>query len=277
MKALALAIALLVSACGGAAKPLNICLQPSDRIAQTAGCDSTIQPVIAYNENTTEFVNRQMQQPGNVMLWIGKEDWEHLPGWRNRNFVGVLAAAAPYIAAGKVTHVYVADEINLCPTGPCIGRDDALVNEATTIAHAAGFKTTATITQNVIFAPGFKLPNVDVIGIDPYYVTMDQNLNMGGCQLSSNVIANQFLCSMQKLRSLGYTGPSVFVGQGFGLTTDTHAFRMMYLTLQAEAFAQVAPDAVMSWGCLLGAPELAKEPNLVPLCATQYEYLVTPN
>jgi hypothetical protein len=202
------------------------------------------------------------------MLWIGQGEW------RNQNYRAIIAEAQRY--PGKVTHVYIVDEMNWCGDRVCLGRDDALVNEATQIAHAHGFKTTATITQSVIFAPGFKLPNVDVIGIDPYYVTMDFNLDMGGCNLSSNVIANQFLCSMQKLRSLGYTGPSVFVGQGFGLTTDTHDYRMSYLRLQAEAYQQIAPDAVMSWGCHLGAPELAKEPNLVPLCNTQYESLVTP-
>lgn len=264
-----LSMALALIGCGGqvSAKPINICLQPSDRTEVMRNCDSTIQPLSSAG-NVVDFVGRQMLHAGNVMLWIGQGEW------RNQNYRAIIAEATRY--PGKVTHVYVADEINLCPTGPCIGRDDALVNEATTIAHAHGFKTTATITQNVIFAPGFRLPNVDVIGIDPYYVTMDPTLNMGGCNLSSNIIANQFLCSMQKLRSLGYTGPSVFVGQGFGLTSDTHDYRMMYLRLQAEAYAQVAPDAVMSYGCYLGAPQLAAEPNLVPLCATQYEYLVTP-
>jgi len=278
---LATLAAVLLSACGGqvSAKPMNICLQPSDRTEIMRNCDSTIQP-LASTGNVVDFVGRQMLHAGNVMLWIGQGEW------RNQNFRAIIAEAQRY--PGKVTHVYVADEINLCPHGPCIGRDDALVNEATQIAHAAGFKTTATITQNVIFAPGFKLPNVDAIGIDPYYVTMDPNLDMGGCNLSSNIILNQWKCTVHKLRSLGWvnadgsTKDIVIVGQGFGLTSDTHDYRTMYLTLQAEAYQQMqldpltAPDAIMSWGCHLGAPELAKEPNLVPLCGTQYEPLVTP-
>lgn len=261
--------AALLAGCGGqvSAKPLNICLQPSDRTEIMRNCDSTIQP-LASTGNIVDFVGRQMLHAGNVMLWIGQGEW------RNQNFRAVIAEAQRY--PGKVTHVYVADEINLCNGVPCLGRDDALVAEATTIANAAGFKTTATLTQSVIFAPGFKLPRVDVIGIDPYFVTMTPNLDMGGCNLSSNIIANQYLCSVQKLRSLGYTGPMVYVGQGFGLTSDTHEFRMMYLQLQAEAYAQSGADAVMSWGCHLGAPELAAEPNLVPLCGTQYEPWVTP-
>lgn len=269
MRTLALAISILVSGCGGqvSAKPINICLQPSDRTEVMRNCDSTIQP-LASAGNVVDFVGKQMLHAGNVMLWIGQGEW------RNQNYRSVITEATKY--PGKVTHVYVADEINLCNGVPCLGRDDALVNEATQIAHAHGFKTTATITQSVIFAPGFKLPNVDVIGIDPYYVTLDPNLDMGGCNVSSNVIANQYLCSVQKLRSLGYTGPMVYVGQGFGLTTDTHDFRVMYLRLQAEAYAQSGADAVMAWGLHLGAAELAKEPNLVPLGGTVYEFLVTP-
>lgn len=270
----------LLSACGGqvSAKPLNICLQPSDRIAQTAGCDSTIQPVIAYDEDVVSFVNRQMQQPGNVMLWIGKNDWTHLPGWRNRNYAKVIAAAKPYIASGKVTHVYIADEPNWCGDHVCLGRDDALMAEATEIAHAAGIKTAAAVVQQVVFAPGFQLPRVDVIGVGAYYVTMDQSLDMGGCKLSSNVIANQTLCTGQKLRSLGFTGEFVFLGEAFGLTTDTHAYRMMYLQLQVEAYEQIKPyvSATMAYYCHYDPYVAATEPNLVPLCGTQYEPLVTP-
>jgi len=276
MKSLLLAFVLTVAACGGQTKPLNVCLQPSDRIAQTTGCDSSIQPVIAYNENVTEFVVRQMQQPGNVMLWIGKEDWAHLPGWRNRNFVGVLAATAPYIAAGKVTHVYVQDEVDLCPAGPCPGRDTALVNLATEMAHATGLKTVVTMTPNVVLHPGFMLPKVDVIGIDAYYVTMGPHMDTHGCHISSNPTLNQYKCSEAKLRAMGWTGELVFVGAGFGLTTDTHEFRMMYLQLQADAYHQSGAAGVMSYYCHYDPYVAMTEPLLVPLCPTIYAPFVTP-
>ena len=44
MRTLALAIAILVSGCGGqvSAKPLNVCLQPSDRVVAMTGCDAVI-------------------------------------------------------------------------------------------------------------------------------------------------------------------------------------------------------------------------------------------
>ena len=270
-----LALALLVSGCGGlvAAKPINICLQPSDRIVAMRNCDSTIQPV-AHDDNIVAFVAKQMMNPGNVMLWIGQDEW------RNHNFRAIIEEAKKY--GSKVTHVYIVDEMNLCKTGPCLGRDDALVREAITLARAAGFKTSLVFTPSVIFADGFVAPDVDVVGIDPYPVTIDPNQNMHGCNLSTNMGLSQFLCAVERVHAKGHVHADgsrrdvVYVGQGFGLVTDTHEYRMAYLKLQAEAYLASGAKAVMSYGCFLGADALAKEPNLVPLCNTQYESLVTP-
>jgi len=260
------AIALALAGCTAHAKPFNICLQPSDRTEAMSRCDSTIQPLV--DADPVRFVARQMLNAGDVMLWIGQGEW------RDANYTTVIAEAKKY--PGKVTYVYVADEIDLCAGKPCIGRDGALVAQATAIAHTAGFKTAAVITQSVIWAPGFKLPAVDAIGIDPYPVTMTLNLDMGGCQMASNPVLNQWLCSVSKLRTLGFTGPMVYVAQAFGLTTDTPTYRTSYLLEQADAYEQSGADGVVSWGCYLGADDLRREPNLVPLCGTQYEGLVTP-
>jgi hypothetical protein len=54
---------------------------------------------------------------------------------------------------------------------------------------------------------------------------------------------------------------------------------MAYLAEQRYVMdnaAAMGADALMVFGCHLGAPEIANEPNLVPLCSTQYEALVTP-
>lgn len=270
--------AALLSACGGqvAAKPLNVCLQPSDRIAQTVGCDASIQPIFPVGEDAEEFVTRQLLQPGELMLWIGNPNWTgNLSGWRDRNFVKVLAAAAKH--RDRIKYVYIVDDFNACDGGvTCLGRDDALVNEATTLAHAAGFLTLATISQKTVFAQGFTLPNIDVLALAPYYSTMDHGLDMGGCYTSANIILNQWNCTMAKLVEKGYRGPKVYVGQGFGLTTDTHAHRMMYLQLQAEAYQQSGAVAVMSYYCHYDPAVAATEPFLAPLCGTQYGPFVTP-
>lgn len=271
--AIAAALALAGFGCQATTRPVNICLQPSDRIVAIANCDSTIQPV-DHDDNIVAFVARQMMNPGNVMLWIGQDEW------RNRNFSAIIEEAKKY--GSKVTHVYIVDEMNLCKTGPCLGRDDALVKEAITLARAAGFKTALVFTPSVIFADGFVAPDVDVIGIDPYPVTIDRKQNMHDCNKATNAVLSQWLCSVERLHAKGHVhkGGSpkdvVYVGQGFGLSTDTHEFRMSYLHEQAEAFLASGAKAVMSWGCWLSARD-TEGGKLIPLCGTQYEPLVTPS
>lgn len=264
-----LALAVLIASAGASAMPLNICLQPSDRTVVMHNCDSTIQPLL--DTDPVRFVARQMLNAGNVVLWIGQGQW------RNDNFRTVIAEAAKY--PGKVTHVYVVDEMNQCATGPCIGRDDALVSEATRIAHTYGFKTVAIITPAVVFTPGFVLPEVDDIAVDAYPAALNFQVDLGDCKFNENPIANQVYCAGKKLRALGHRGMYGWPFQGFGATTDTHAMRMAQLTMQREAIdnaSALGVDALMSWGCHLGDPEIKAEPWLVPLCETQYESLVTP-
>lgn len=269
-----LALALALTGCGGqvSAKPINICLQPSDRIVAMANCDYTIQP-IAHDDNIVAFVAKQMMNPGKIMMWIGQDEW------RNRNFRAIIEEAKKY--ADRIEYIYIVDEMNLCKKGPCLGRDDALVREAITQARAAGFKTALVFTPSVIFADGFVAPDVDVVGIDPYPVTIDPNQNMHGCSRSANMVLSQWLCSVERLHAKGHVKADgsprdvVYVGQGFGLVTDTHEYRMAYLRLQAEAYLASGAKAVMSWGLYL-SPEHTEGGKLVPLGGTQYEWLVTP-
>lgn len=282
MKHLLFAALVLLTTVGASAKPLILCLQPSDKIVAMHGCDSTIQP-IENDDNIPRFVSNQLKNPGNVMGWIGNTSNSVSQDWVIHNYVSVVDEFAKQ-GADRVTILYVKDEMDLCPTGPCIGRDGELIRQATDIAHSRGFITGVVLTQNVIFSPGFKLPHTDVLGIDPYYVAMTLNLDMGGCNLSANPILNQWRCSVKKIRELGWvnadgsTKKLVFVGQGFGIKGEDPAFRAMYLQLQAEAYAEIRleVDAAMSWGCYLGADALQREPNLEPLCGTPDEPKVTP-
>lgn len=278
LQLLALYFALLGTA---GAKPLVLCLQPADKIVAMQNCDSTIQPV-PMDDNIPRFVAAQLRNAGNVMGWVGNTSTDEGQAWVVRNFVAIVDEFAKQ-GADRVNLLYVKDEMNLCKTGPCNGRDDALVRQATDVAHSRGFITGVVLTQSVVFAPGFQLPHTDVIAIDPYYVTMDHSLNMGGCNVSANPILNQWKCTVAKLRSLGWvkpdgsTKPLVFVGQGFGLSSDTPAFRAMYLQLQAEAYAviRLEVDAAMSWGCHLAHSD-TEGGLLAPLCGTTDEAKVTP-
>ncbi len=278
LKVLAIYAVLLVAVSFGVnaiAAPLIICVQPSDRMVTMKNCDASAQ-LVPDEDDVAHFVAQQMRAPGPVIGWIGRNQ-----DWTIKHYAEILREFGKY--RERVALVYVKDELGLCKGRMCIGKDDALVHQATEMAHAAGFKTGVILTQNVIFAPGFKLPHTDVLGIDPYYVTMDQNLDMGGCKMAANVILSQWRCSVAKLRSMGWvdangeTKPLVYAGQGFGLKTDTPEFRAMYLQLQAEAYASIRleADAVMSWGCHLGADE-TEDGLLVQLCGTPDEPKVTP-
>lgn len=265
-----LAIECLVS-CGGSAhaKPINVCMQPTDRIIAMAGCDAIMQSTA--EPDPVKSVAAQAALGANVILWIGRDRDTAIA-----NYVALINEAKKY---SNIKWVYVADEIDLCPTGPCPGRDGELVHKGTQIAHAAGLQTIATITPSVIMLPGFALPDVDHISIDVYPSTRDPATNLGGCSFSGNPSEDQFFCASQKLRRLGFTGMVGYVWQGFGLTTDTDASRTAYLLMQRIAIrdaSAMGADAVMNWGCYLGPDYLEREPTLVPLCGTQYEWLVTP-
>lgn len=272
MKSLALAIAVLISGCGGqvTAKPVNICLQASDKVVPMHGCDAMAMPT--EERDPIKSVAIQAALPGNVVLWVG-----HGGEWTINNFVTLIDEAKKY--PGKFTHVYLKDEANLCPTGPCPGKDDALIEQGNNIAKSAGFQTIVTLTPSVIFSPGFVLPKTDHIAIDVYWATLDRTIDFKGCKFSDNELMNHLYCSVQLLRAKGHTGKVGYMWQAFGLATDTHAYRMQYLTEQRKVIdvaGALGIDAVMAWGLHLGAYALEREPNLVPLGGTQYESLVTP-
>lgn len=277
MKALALAIAVLVSGCGGqvTAKPVNICMQPSDRLEVMRGCDATVWTI---NEpDPVKSVALQSSIPGPVVLWPGhRRDWAASVA----NFPKLIAEAAKH--PGKFPWVTVFDEPGWCADRLCYWAEEDLVLQGVELAHANGIKALITVMPDIILDPRFKLKDInafDGIAIDVYPSVRPTVVDFGACRWNDNHTANLFYCSAQKLRSLGYKGVIGYMPQGFGLKGDTHAHRMQYLTEQRYVMnnaAAMGADAQMVFGCHLGVPEIANEPNLVPLCGTQYESLVTP-
>lgn len=278
MKTLLLSIAILLSACGGQpaqTKPLVICLQPSDRIEAMRGCDASIQ--VNYESDPVKSVAKQAQLPGPVILYAGrKQEWQQAVA----NFPSLIAESRKY--PGKFPWVYLYDEAGWCDTGLCWFDAEDTVLAGVALAHANGVKTLITILPDVILDSRFKLKNInafDGISIDVYPKIRPTNVDLAGCKFSANPYENLFYCSAQKLRAQGFTGQIGYIFQGFGLTTDIPAERLEYLTLQRHAIdnaSAMGADAVMSWGCYIGAPEIAAEPFLVPLCGTSYEGLVSP-
>jgi hypothetical protein len=275
--ALALAVALLVSGCGGqvTAKPLTICYQPSDRIAAVAGCDASVQHTT--EADPVKSVAHQAMQPGPVVLWAGrKEAWPQAV----TAFPALIAETRKY--PGKFVWVNMYDEPGWCPEGFCWFTHEDSVLQGAALARANGIKTLMTIMPDVILDPRFALKDInafDGISIDVYPSIRPTVPNFGNCRFSANHLENLFYCSAQKLRALGFRGQVGYIFQGFGMRSDTHEHRMQYLTQQRQAInnaSAMGADAVMSWGCWLGADEQAAEPILEPLCNTQYESLVTP-
>jgi len=270
-----LALALALTGCSGQTKPTNVCMQPSDRLEAMQGCDATVWTI---NEpDPVKSVALQASLPGPVVLWPGhRRDWATSVA----NFPTLIAEAAKH--PGKFPWVTVYDEPGWCVDRLCYWAEEDLVLQGVALAHAHGIKTLITVMPYIILDPRFKLKNInafDGIAIDVYPSVRPTAVDFGTCKWSDNHTANLFYCSAQKLRALGYTGLIGYMPQGFGVKSDTHAHRMAYLTEQRYVMDNaraMGADAAMVFGCHLGARELAEEIDLVQLCGTQYESLVTP-
>jgi len=273
---LATLAAVLLSACGGqvSAKPINICYQPSDRIA-ALNCDVSVQRV--DGADPVKSVAQQAMQPGPVVLWAGrKEEWPQAMV----NFPALIAETRKY--PGKFVYVNMYDEPGWCPEGFCWFAHEDSVLQGAALARANGIKTLMTIMPDVILHPQFALKDInafDGISIDVYPSIRPTVPNLHGCSSGVNHLGDLFYCSCKKLRDHGFTGKCGYIFQGFGLRGESHEQRLQYLAAQRQVIdnaTALGADAVMSWGCHLGATELAAEPVLEPLCGTQYEPLVTP-
>ncbi len=270
-------IALLLSACGGqvSARPLNICWQPTGELVVIANCDASIQTTL--EADPVKSVAQQAQIPGTVILWLGrKQEWAQALA----NFPTMINEAKKY--PGKFPWGNFYDEPGLCAWGVCEWPEEAQVAQAAAVARAAGIKSLITILPDVILEPRFRLIDInefDGINIDVYPSMRPTSPNFGACRWSDNHTANLFYCSAQKLRAMGFRGQIGYTYQAFGIVGESYQARIAYLAEQRyvinNAWAMGA-DAVMAWGCHLGASDRAAEPNLEPLCGTQYEYLVTP-
>lgn len=263
----------LLPGCGSAnARPLNVCLQPGDRVIAMAGCDAQIQPL--EESDPVKSVARQAALGGPVILWIGRNRSDAERAETIANYPTLIAEAAK--RRDVFQWVYAFDEMNLCPTGPCLGRDDALVHQATQIAHAAGLRTIVTITPSVVMTPGFVLPDSDAISMDEYPATLDLSVNLQGCRFDGNPLSDQWFCAKKKLRAMGFTGMVGYVWQAFGLIGQSDASLYWQLLAQRQTINSaeaMGADAVMAYDCHLSN---AFGEAIKQLCGTPFEGLVQP-
>ena len=285
MRVFILSAVLALASCGGqvAAKPLNICLQPSDRIEVMRNCDAVIQPTPELDP--VKSAAQQATLGPNVIGWLGGDPFEKVtaqgaitPRIMSRA-VAYVNAMAPY---SNIGWIYAADEFGWCENRHCLAEYTPQLLAIATATHAVGKKVLISVLPGTIAQfPDAQLEGInqiDGISID-IYPSMMLAADFGNCAYSANPYETLLYCSIQKLRRMGFTGQVGYIAQGFALTTDDPATLLTNLKLQRVALdnaGAIGAVATMVWGCHLSAEWIAAEPYLVPLCNTQYEGLVTP-
>lgn len=278
----ALALAMALSGCSGQAKPLTVCLQPSDRIEVMRGCDAVIQPTPELDPVKSAAAQAAL---GPVVIgWIGGDmepDKVSAQGVITNSIVSRAPALLDAMAAyPNISWVYVADEFGWCDTGHCVYDYIPQLLAITTKAHLVGKKVLISMLPATLAqypdAPMAGINEIDGIAFD-IYPSMMLAADFGACTYSSNPYETMLFCAIQKARRMGFTGQIGYIAQGFKLATDTDATLLPKLQLQHQALdnaGALGVSAVMEWGCHLGAKEQIKEP-IQPLCGTKYEALVT--
>ncbi len=244
-----------------------VLVQAADRVVSVAGYVAQIQPIV--ETDPVRSVQRQRALAGdgcgNVILWPGV--WPHA----RDNFAALLAEGAKHPCV--FTHVYLVnrhgDELFWCPTGVCIGSDEALLQQAARMAHAVGLKTICTILPDVILDPRFALQDIsmcDGIAVDAYPSIRPTVPDLGGCRFNDNHIANLYYCSFQKLERMGHKGPEHPKGclaQAFAVNAEPIESLRAGLALQRQALTHAKAlgcDYITPWGLHLSEEARRKEP-----------------
>ena len=281
-------LALLESGCGGqvAAKPANICMQPSDRVIAMAGCDAVLQPL--GETDPVKSAAAQAALGPNVIGWtlgeVPSSDKVRAQGAITDDMVArapaLLAEMAKY---PNIKWVFVADELGWCDTRTCLYDYLPQLLYKARLARAAGKKVLISMQPGILT----QYPDAVVDGINEVdgivfdiYPSIPFAANFGNCKLNDNPYSSELHCAVERVRRMGFTGAIVYAAQGFKLTSDTDAWLHDQLVLQQETLRSaktLGADAVVIFGCHRDAYLQRVVPNLVPLCGTNYESLVTPN
>lgn len=257
-----------------------VLVHAADSVASAVGYATQIQPII--ETDPVRSVQRQRalvgEGCGNVILWPGV--WPHA----RDNFAALLAEAAKHPCV--FTHVYLVnshgDELFWCPTGICMGQDEALLQQAARMAHAHGLKTICTILPDVILDPRFALQDVsmcDGIAVDAYPSIRPTVPDFGSCRFSDNHIANLYYCSFQKLERMGHHGAKGCIAQAFAVNAEPKESLRAGLALQRQALTHAAAlgcDYITPWGLYLSAEAMAKEPIRQLAGDVEFEWMVKP-
>jgi hypothetical protein len=148
----------------------------------------------------------------------------------------VLRSLPAYLAEARkypvIKGVYLYDELFYEDGRIAIGaKEDRLLRNAA-LVRAAGLRSAVTVLPEVVMDPRFRLkqPNAfDIIGID-IYPSLGAGWDLHGCTHNANLYTTALRCSLQRLRSIGFTGEVWYVYQAFGDREDAQ--------LEAHGLAQ---------------------------------------
>ena len=287
MKALILSLSVLLTACGGqpaSAKPLNICMQPTDRIVAMANCDAILWPTPELDPAKSAAM--QAAQGPAVIGWIAGDMAPDKVTTQGAITKSVVARAPALIAEmakyPNIGWIFAQDEIGWCDTKTCLYDYMPQLAYIAKLTHAVGKKVLVSIPPGVLtqypdtFASGIN--EIDAIAFD-IYPSIPFPADFGGCTFNANPYSTALKCSVERVRRMGYTGAIVYAAQCFKMRADDDTWLRAQLTLQQETLRNataLGADAVLMFGCNSDAYLERFEPNLVPLNGTQYQVLVTP-
>lgn len=238
------ALALGLAACGGGGDYDHRVISVFDiNNADQAGFTGTTSPPA---DDAQESVANQLKGRGEIILQI--------PAVWDGNFAKYL----PHLLEAdkhhdRITTIYVKDEMFHTPRGGVqIGLYEQETTEAALAVQAHGFKSAVSILPQVILAPNFKLANMkafDVIGVDVYPSQLAGDGNLNCAPVTDNPVSNLLYCSVEKLRTMGYTGEIWFLYQAFGDPRDP--MLKQHLQQQRETILQaptIGVNGLVSFG-----------------------------
>lgn len=272
--------------CGGqvTAKPVNICMQPSDRLIAMKDCDATLWPT--PEADPVKSAAMQASLGPHIIGWIGGDNAPDKVTAQAAITKTVMERAPRLLAEmakyPNIEWVYAQDEVGWCDTQTCLYDYLPQLAELARLTHAAGKKVLVSMPTGVLTqypdAPAAGINQIDGIVFD-IYPSIPLPGDFGNCTYNANPYSTILKCSVERIRRMGFTGAIVLAVQGFRMKSDDPVWLRNQLALQREMIASATAlgvDAISVFGCHRDEYIARVVPDLIPLCGTEWEKEVLP-
>jgi hypothetical protein len=242
-------------------------INPSDAIIP-AGDSYDYRIAVVEDANPITSAAYQATQSGELIAWPGRT--------REVGFGGFSAFLDEVVKYPAFKYVYLYDELGLGhgrPVDELHLEDQTAVLAASVQVRERGLKSMVIYFPNAVLNPAFTLGvanGIDIIGLDIYPNIMPTfsvpNLYPG------NPYKNYLAAMVTKLRGMGFTGEIWYVYQAFDIVGNDPVWFTAELVKQRAAIddaLDLGITGIVPFGMYLGAGELEREPNLIPLEDTQ--------